>query len=65
MTSYSEIDKLIKQGTLNRTVVATNMNATSSRSHTIVSFSIVQKKKSKDGEVTTTAVLNVVDLAGR
>lgn len=65
VTSYSEIERLIEQGTLSRTVVATNMNATSSRSHTIVTISLVQKKARHSGEVTTSAVVSIVDLAGR
>ena len=65
VTSYADIERLIGQGTLNRTVVATNMNATSSRSHTIVSIGLVQKKTTKGGEVTISAVVNIVDLAGR
>ncbi len=65
MSSYSDIEQLIGQGTLNRTVVATNMNATSSRSHTIVTIGLVQKKAAQGGEVTISAVVNIVDLAGR
>lgn len=65
VTSYSDIERLINQGTLHRTVVATNMNETSSRAHTIVSFNLLQKKPTLSGEVVTTAVVNIVDLAGR
>lgn len=65
VTNYPEIERLIGQGTLNRTVVATNMNATSSRSHAIVTISLVQKRTRQDGQVITSAVVNIVDLAGR
>ena len=34
--SYKEIEKKMDEGTTNRTVASTNMNATSSRAHTIV-----------------------------
>ncbi|EFX76074.1 hypothetical protein DAPPUDRAFT_55475, partial [Daphnia pulex] len=64
VTSYADIERLIKHGTLNRTVVATNMNATSSRSHTIVSIGLDQKRTTQIGEVTITSVVNIVDLAG-
>jgi hypothetical protein len=62
---YSDVERLIEQGTLNRTVASTNMNATSSRAHTIVVLGLVQKKVTKDGEVTTHSTINIVDLAGR
>ena len=55
----------MEQGTLNRTVVSTNMNATSSRAHTIVSLVVIQKKATESVEETTTATVNIVDLAGR
>jgi len=35
VASYFEIQKAIDKGTMNRTVGATNMNATSSRAHTV------------------------------
>ncbi len=38
--SYQDIDRQINQGNTNRTIGATNMNATSSRAHTIVAISI-------------------------
>lgn len=41
--NYSEIDKKIEEGSNNRSIAATLMNESSSRSHTIVSISFVQK----------------------
>ena len=41
--SYDEISAKQEEGTLNRTVASTNMNATSSRAHTIVGITFVQK----------------------
>lgn len=46
VNSYPEIEGFIDEGTKNRTVAATNMNATSSRAHTIgfdLSFSMSYK----------------------
>ena len=64
--SYKEIEGRIEEGTLNRTVASTQMNATSSRAHTIVGINFVQKFKNAAGEDTTKgAVVNLVDLAGR
>ena len=64
--SYNEIEKKIEEGTLNRTVASTQMNATSSRAHTIVGIKFTQKYKNAAGEDTTKgAVINLVDLAGR
>lgn len=40
VSSYADIDKQIQRGNTNRTIGATNMNATSSRAHTIVSVSL-------------------------
>ncbi len=63
--SYDEIVNLMDQGTHNRTVASTNMNATSSRAHTIVAITFVQKSKNSAGkEMAKTAVVNLVDLAG-
>lgn len=46
MTSYKEIDAKMEEGTKNRTVASTNMNATSSRAHTV--FTIVFRQVSSD-----------------
>jgi kinesin family protein 1 len=55
----------MEEGTINRTVASTNMNATSSRAHTIVGLTFVQKNKNNAGkEMAKTAVINLVDLAG-
>ena len=49
-----------------RTVASTNMNATSSRAHTIVGITFIQKSKNDAGkEMAKGAVINLVDLAGR
>lgn len=41
------------------------MNSTSSRSHMIVTIRLIQKGTINGGEMTTTSVVNIVDLAGR
>ncbi|KAL8576237.1 hypothetical protein ACOMHN_006160 [Nucella lapillus] len=63
--SYSQIDNRIQEGTRNRTVASTNMNATSSRAHTIVAITFVQKTPNESGKsMTKTSIINLVDLAG-
>ncbi|CAH1773103.1 unnamed protein product [Owenia fusiformis] len=65
VNSYKQIEEQMEEGTTNRTVAATNMNATSSRAHTIVGIKFVQKYKNAAGEDTSkTAICNLVDLAG-
>lgn len=65
VASYADIEAKMEQGTMNRTVASTNMNATSSRAHTIVGISFIQKSKNSAGEETAkSSVVNLVDLAG-
>eukprot|EP00003_Mantamonas_plastica_P001305 TRINITY_DN1093_c1_g2_i2.p1 TRINITY_DN1093_c1_g2~~TRINITY_DN1093_c1_g2_i2.p1 ORF type:complete len:570 (-),score=202.76 TRINITY_DN1093_c1_g2_i2:56-1765(-) len=67
VSSYDEINSWIENGTENRTVAATKMNATSSRAHTVVAIMFTQKQIDKFGpgkhEVMTSKI-NLVDLAG-
>ena len=39
---YKEIEKLMESGTINRTTASTNMNATSSRSHMVITIRFEQ-----------------------
>ncbi|CAI4230337.1 unnamed protein product [Auanema sp. JU1783] len=65
VNSYEEIEAKIEEGTKNRTIAATNMNATSSRAHTIVKLLFNQKlPKSGGGTTTKKSEINLVDLAG-
>ncbi|KAL9968317.1 hypothetical protein ACROYT_G026678 [Oculina patagonica] len=65
VSEYKDIEQRMEEGTLNRTVAATNMNATSSRAHTIVGVTFTQKRKNDAGEETAkTSLINLVDLAG-
>jgi kinesin family protein 1 len=67
VSSYKEIEERIETATLNRTVAATNMNATSSRAHTVVTISFTQIEVDAKGpgkHSQKKAKLNLVDLAG-
>ncbi|XP_078581839.1 kinesin-like protein KIF28 isoform X1 [Branchiostoma floridae x Branchiostoma japonicum] len=65
VNSYQDIENRMEEGTKNRTVAATNMNATSSRAHTIVGIKFTQKYQNAAGEETAkSSVINLVDLAG-
>ena len=63
--SYTDIEHRISEGTENRTIAAKNMNATSSRAHTVVTIYFDQFIKTSHGETKKTSVINLVDLAGR
>ena len=62
--SYKEIDHLMDEGTANRTVASTNMNATSSRAHTVVTITFDQIFTANNAETKKSSVINLVDLAG-
>lgn len=48
----------------NRTVAATQMNATSSRAHTIITVEFKQIQKVGDKKIEKISMINLVDLAG-
>ncbi|PSN63111.1 kinesin family protein-like protein [Corynespora cassiicola Philippines] len=64
--SFSEIENLMDEGNKARTVAATNMNETSSRSHAVFTLILTQKRHdvemSMSGE--KVAKISLVDLAG-
>ena len=65
--SYKEIEERIDTATRNRTVAATNMNATSSRAHTVVTICYTQLELNAKGpgkHSEKKAKMNLVDLAG-
>jgi kinesin family protein 1 len=68
VSSYSQIDLLMAQGTKNRTIAATNMNETSSRAHTIFMVRLTQTRVTGSAAelkaVERTSIINLVDLAG-
>eukprot|EP00948_MAST-09A_sp_MAST-9A-sp1_P000227 g227.t1 len=63
ITSAQEGMNLLKLGKERREVARTNMNSTSSRSHSIFTMRIVTSKNNRDLKLTTRE-LSVVDLAG-
>jgi kinesin family member 13 len=63
---YATIKKLIERGNANKTIAETKMNATSSRSHTIVELKFKQLFKNKAGSLMQrSSTISLVDLAGR
>ncbi|CAN8014787.1 unnamed protein product, partial [Ixodes persulcatus] len=65
VTSFRDVQERIEEGTTNRSIACTNSNATSSRAHTIVTLTLIQKGKTSPGpETTKTSVVHLVDLAG-
>lgn len=66
VTSYQDIHDLIDEGNKARTVAATNMNETSSRSHAVFTIFFTQKRKDKMTSLETEKVskISLVDLAG-
>ncbi|XP_069069768.1 kinesin-like protein KIF1A isoform X2 [Pleurodeles waltl] len=66
VTSYNDIQDLMDSGNKARTVAATNMNETSSRSHAVFNIIFTQKHHDKETDVTTEKVskISLVDLAG-
>ena len=66
VTSYGDIESLMEQGAVNRTVAFTNMNASSSRAHTLIAVQLTQRRRNAAGQETAmTSAINLVDLAGR
>uniref|UniRef100_A0A8C5CVZ4 Kinesin family member 1B n=1 Tax=Gadus morhua TaxID=8049 RepID=A0A8C5CVZ4_GADMO len=66
VTSYTDIADLMDAGNKARTVAATNMNETSSRSHAVFTIVFTQKRHDNEPELCTEKVskISLVDLAG-
>ncbi|XP_035898556.1 kinesin-like protein unc-104 isoform X6 [Anopheles stephensi] len=66
VTSYQDIHDLIDEGNKARTVAATNMNETSSRSHAVFTIFFTQKRQDRMTSLETEKVskISLVDLAG-
>lgn len=64
--SFQEIESLMDEGNKARTVAATNMNETSSRSHAVFTLTLVQKHHDSDTnmDLERAAKISLVDLAG-
>ncbi|XP_014260252.1 kinesin-like protein unc-104 isoform X6 [Cimex lectularius] len=66
VTNYEDIHNLIDEGNKARTVAATNMNETSSRSHAVFTIFFTQQRVDNLTSLTTEKVskISLVDLAG-
>lgn len=66
VTSYEDIHQLMDEGNKSRTVAATNMNETSSRSHAVFTIIFTQKRNDTLTGLDTEKVskISLVDLAG-
>jgi kinesin family protein 1 len=64
--SFVEIENLMDEGNKARTVAATNMNETSSRSHAVFTLTLTQKRHDAETNMDTEKVakISLVDLAG-
>ncbi|XP_025782030.1 kinesin-like protein KIF28P [Puma concolor] len=60
--NYAQIERLMEQGTKIRTTASTNMNASSSRSHMVITIQFRQVFLDRD--LTKQSTINLVDLAG-
>ncbi|KAI8373349.1 hypothetical protein BD560DRAFT_394703 [Blakeslea trispora] len=66
VTSFEDINHLMDEGNKARTVAATNMNETSSRSHAVFTVFLTQKRMDEITKLETEKVarISLVDLAG-
>ncbi|GAM90512.1 hypothetical protein ANO11243_085560 [Dothideomycetidae sp. 11243] len=64
--SFPEIENLMDEGNKARTVAATNMNETSSRSHAVFTLTLTQRRHDSETNMDTEKVakISLVDLAG-
>jgi kinesin family protein 1 len=66
VSSFNEIENLMDEGNKARTVAATNMNETSSRSHAVFTLTLTQKRHDVETNMAMEKVakISLVDLAG-
>eukprot|EP00770_Monocercomonoides_exilis_P008929 MONOS_8884.1-p1 / transcript=MONOS_8884.1 / gene=MONOS_8884 / organism=Monocercomonoides_exilis_PA203 / gene_product=kinesin 3 / transcript_product=kinesin 3 / location=Mono_scaffold00348:47159-48870(-) / protein_length=389 / sequence_SO=supercontig / SO=protein_coding / is_pseudo=false len=62
--SYKEIEEVLEEGEKSRTVAATNMNATSSRSHSVLTIFFTRNEVIEGKKTQKDSRINLVDLAG-
>lgn len=62
--NYEEISAKMDEGSRNRSIGATEMNASSSRAHTIITINFMQKITQDKRTTEKISVINLVDLAG-
>lgn len=64
VNSYDAIKQWLEFGDKQRTIGETQMNKTSSRSHTVFTIELVKVTNFQGKKSQTTATINLVDLAG-
>lgn len=64
VTTYEGIQQWMEEGNTHRSVAATEMNANSSRAHTIICIELKQKEMVNGEPLEKFSVINLVDLAG-
>eukprot|EP00927_Polykrikos_kofoidii_P022755 TRINITY_DN2114_c0_g1_i1.p1 TRINITY_DN2114_c0_g1~~TRINITY_DN2114_c0_g1_i1.p1 ORF type:complete len:1118 (+),score=270.95 TRINITY_DN2114_c0_g1_i1:165-3518(+) len=64
VSTYQQIEAAVEEGTENRTVGSTLMNATSSRAHTVLIIEFKQISEASGQTGTKVSLINLVDLAG-
>ncbi|KNC56173.1 kinesin family member 1B [Thecamonas trahens ATCC 50062] len=64
--SYADVERLMEMGNTLRTVAQTNMNATSSRSHSVLTVLLTQTRIDQESMTASdmTSKINLIDLAG-
>ena len=66
VTSYADVERLMELGNNLRTVAQTNMNAVSSRSHSVLTILLTQTRVNRETMTASdmTSKINLIDLAG-
>jgi Kinesin motor domain len=64
VSSYKAIEAKMDEGQKNRTIGSTQMNATSSRAHTVIAIEFKQITTFGGKKAEKFSVINLVDLAG-
>jgi hypothetical protein len=64
VTCYEDLERRMEEGNHHRTISSTNMNATSSRAHTIITIEILQIINNNGKISQKRSNINLVDLAG-
>ena len=64
VNTFEEIERKIEEGSKHRSVAATQMNANSSRAHTIIQIELKQTLSTGGRKIERLSVINLVDLAG-
>ncbi|KAL4504232.1 hypothetical protein ABPG72_021070 [Tetrahymena utriculariae] len=62
--SYEAIEQRMEEGSKNRTIASTQMNASSSRAHTIITVEFRKREMVNDKRIEKFSMINLVDLAG-